>query len=161
MHTPHFRAGAVTVVSRSDGLVLAFERADPRGQWQLPQGGLEPGETPRQAAWRELTEETGLSSVEVEMMGEYPRWTVYEYPFGTSQSNRLGAAHRWFFFRVRSDDVVPVPDGREFVAWKWCPVEVLVAEVVDFKQPGYREVLGTGEPLTGTSGSVYGTASGE
>src|SRR5687767_13981343 len=54
----HFRAGVVAVVRRADGRVLAFERADLPGQWQLPQGGLDRGESPEQAAWRELEEET-------------------------------------------------------------------------------------------------------
>ena len=60
MAGPHFRAGVVAVVRRDDGLVMAFERADLPGQWQLPQGGLEAGESPVEAAWRELAEETGL-----------------------------------------------------------------------------------------------------
>ena len=55
----HFRAGVVTVVRRGDGRVLAFERVDAPGEWQLPQGGLEKGEAPVEAAWRELGEETG------------------------------------------------------------------------------------------------------
>ena len=59
MAKPHFRAGVVAVVRRSDGQVMAFERADAPGAWQLPQGGIESGETPEQAAWRELREETG------------------------------------------------------------------------------------------------------
>ena len=56
----NFRAGIVAVVRRGDGRIMAFERVDSPGQWQLPQGGLERGETPEQAAWRELGEETGL-----------------------------------------------------------------------------------------------------
>ena len=60
MPSRHFRAGVVIAVRRDDGQLLAFERADVPGQWQLPQGGLETAERPVEAAWRELGEETGL-----------------------------------------------------------------------------------------------------
>ena len=63
MAKPHFRAGVVTVVRRADGQVLAFERSDRPGQWQLPQGGIESGETPSAAAWRELAEDDALEAV--------------------------------------------------------------------------------------------------
>ena len=52
MAMPHFRAGVIIVVRRADGSVLAFERRDVPGQWQLPQGGIEQGETITLAAWR-------------------------------------------------------------------------------------------------------------
>lgn len=113
----HFRAGVVAVVRRSDGRVLAFERADRPGEWQLPQGGIELGETPAQAAWRELEEE---------IVGDGPR---------------LGQVHRWFEFRVRDDDVEPKPDGREFRAWRWVEPAWLVEHVVAFRRPSYAQVL--------------------
>jgi putative (di)nucleoside polyphosphate hydrolase len=139
----HFRAGIVAVVRRSDGDVMAFERADQKGQWQLPQGGLERGESPVEAAWRELGEETGLGPDEVELVGEPSEWIVAEWPTEVVREGaRLGQIHRWFEFRIRRDDVEPKPDGREFRAWKWVSPQWLVDNVVAFRQPGYARVLG-------------------
>ncbi len=75
MGSRHFRAGVVAVVRRSDGQVLAFERADGPGNWQLPQGGLEKGEPPIDAAWRELGEETGLGPADVALVAAHA-WDV-------------------------------------------------------------------------------------
>jgi putative (di)nucleoside polyphosphate hydrolase len=140
----HFRAGVVIVVRRSNGEVLAFERVDFPGQWQLPQGGLESGEFPEAAAWRELGEETGLGPEHVALVGEHPEWTVYEWPRDVVGSGaRLGQAHRWFFFEpLGSAELEPTPDGREFGAWQWVHPDWLVAQVVSFRRPSYVQVLG-------------------
>jgi putative (di)nucleoside polyphosphate hydrolase len=133
----------VAVVRRGDGDVLAFERSDAPDQWQLPQGGLARGESPVEAAWRELEEETGLGPADVELVGEPSEWIVVEWPTDVVRDGaRLGQIHRWFEFRVRHDDVEPHPDGSEFRAWKWVTPEWLVDHVVAFKQPGYTRVLG-------------------
>lgn len=138
----HFRAGVVAVVRRSDGRVLAFERADRPGEWQLPQGGIELGETPAQAAWRELEEESGLTPAEVELVGEHPQWVPMPWPPEiVGDGPRLGQVHRWFEFRVRDDDVEPKPDGREFRAWRWVEPAWLVEHVVAFRRPSYAQVL--------------------
>ncbi len=141
----HFRAGVVTVVRRSDGVVLAFERTDVPGSWQLPQGGLEKAERPLDAAWRELGEETGLGPRDVELVGEHPEWVPYEWPdeiVGTGA--RLGQIQRWFFFRALSDDLEPTPDGREFRAWRWADPAWLVGHVAPFRRVAYEKVLGDG-----------------
>lgn len=152
MSGAHFRAGVIIVVRRADGDVLAFERADVRGAWQLPQGGIDLGETPAQAAWRELEEETGLGPSHVRLVGEHPRWTVYELPGSDRHDGRLGQAHRWFVFEVLDDEVEPVPDGHEFVAWRWTRPTDLIAEVVGFRRPGYEDVLGDlGNLTTGSA----------
>jgi putative (di)nucleoside polyphosphate hydrolase len=139
----HFRAGVVCVLRRTDGQILAFERVQPRGQWQLPQGGLERGESPQEAAWRELGEETGLGPDDVELVGEHDEWIVTSWPADVvGTRGRLGQAQRWFEFRVRDDAVEPTPDGREFRAWKWVQADWLVEHVVSFKRPAYERVLG-------------------
>ena len=142
MASRHFRAGVVIVVRSDDGEVLAFERADQPGQWQLPQGGLEPGESPEAAAWRELGEETGLGPDAVELVGEYPDWVAYEWPAEVvAGGNRLGQVQRWFFFRLRDGSIEPLPDGREFRAWRWAEPDWLIEQVVSFRRPAYETVL--------------------
>jgi putative (di)nucleoside polyphosphate hydrolase len=142
MPSPHFRAGVVTVVCRDDGLVLAFERVDLPGQWQLPQGGLEDGETPVEAAWRELAEETGLGPEQVVLRGSLPDWTVYEWPRRLLDSKRLGQAHRWFFFDIVDHAVEPAPDGSEFSTWRWVEPQWLIDHVVPFRRASYARALG-------------------
>ena len=139
----------IIVVRRDDGCVLAFERADTPDAWQLPQGGIDDGETPRHAAWRELQEETGLGPSDVRLVDEHPTWTAYEWPPEVAvtkppskTADRLGQAHKWFFFEPLADDVVPQPDGIEFVAWKWMAPADLIAQVVGFRRTGYEQVLG-------------------
>ncbi len=140
----HFRAGTVAVVRNSAGDVLAFERSDHLGQWQLPQGGIDVGEDPVTGAWRELEEETGLTKSQVQLVDEYPEWTLYEWPDGVNQDgNRLGQAQRWFFFQINDDKTDPQPDGVEFVDWKWVQIDWLIDQVVDFRRASYQRVLGT------------------
>jgi putative (di)nucleoside polyphosphate hydrolase len=145
MVKPHFRAGVVAVVRRSDGQVLAFERVDAPGAWQLPQGGIESGETPEQAAWRELREETGLTKRDVRLVDQPPHWTIYEWPAEMRTTDRIGQAHRWFFFEPLDDDIEPQPDGSEFTAWRWMSAPDLIECVVEFRRGPYAQVLGNGD----------------
>jgi putative (di)nucleoside polyphosphate hydrolase len=135
-------------VQRDDGDILAFERGDKPGAWQLPQGGIDAGETVEQAAWRELGEETGLTAADVALASIHPRWTVYEWPeeIAAERSRRKGAdligqVHRWVFFRAESD-VQPIPDGDEFVAWQWVSPAWLVGHVAPFRRGPYEQVFG-------------------
>ena len=141
MARPHFRAGVVVVVRRPDGHVLAFERVDLPGQWQLPQGGIESGETPEAAAWRELREETGLGRDEVRLVESLDDWIVYVYPPDIDPGPRLGKAQRWFVFEVVDSTIEPVPDGREFGAWNWVDPDWLIDAVTEFRRPSYERML--------------------
>lgn len=142
MAKPHFRAGVIAVVRRADGKVLAFERSDLSGEWQLPQGGLEDGESYRAAAWRELEEETGLTPRDVRFVEEYDGFTVYAWPRSMRRNGRLGQVHRWFFFEPIQEPVTPAPDGSEFTDWIWIEPDELIDKVVDFRKAPYRQVFG-------------------
>lgn len=141
MGSMHFRANVVAIVVNDNGRVLAFERSDIPGQWQLPQGGIDRGEVPVEAAWRELEEETGLGREHVDLVDEFPEWTAYEWPTGARKNGRMGQVQRWFTFRVKQDDVEPEPDGVEFSNWKWAKKDWLVDQVVEFRRPTYQRVL--------------------
>jgi putative (di)nucleoside polyphosphate hydrolase len=149
MASAHFRAGVVIVVRHPDlTQVMAFERIDSPGSWQLPQGGMKAGETPEDAAWRELGEETGLGPSAVIARAEFPEWVVYEWPDDVKAANggshhRIGQVQRWFLFDVLAADVEPVPDGREFGAWKWVEPSWLLAHVPDWRRSSYERVLPT------------------
>lgn len=149
MASQHFRAGVVIVV-RHPSLreVLAFERSDNPGSWQLPQGGLKAGETPIEGAWRELEEETGLHADHVVVRAEYPEWLAYEWPADVQHEqggghHRIGQVQRWFLFDALHPGVQPTPDGREFVAWKWVEPRWLIDHVAEWRRPPYERVLGT------------------
>jgi putative (di)nucleoside polyphosphate hydrolase len=145
--SPNFRAGVVIVVRHPDlRRILVFERADTVGSWQLPQGGMVIGESPIQAAWRELLEETGLGIDHVVARAEYPDWVAYEWPDEIKDRHdgkRLGQVQRWFVFDVLDGDVEPAPDGNEFTAWQWVSPDWVLGHVPDWRRSAYERVLGT------------------
>lgn len=153
-----FRAGVVIVVRHpEDQRVMAFERHDSSGQWQLPQGGIEAEETALQAAYRELIEETGLTRADVVLVGEHPEWLAYEWPdsvkagrkgsvdrskSGGGRDRVLGQVHRWFYFEALDAQVIPAPDQREFRDWRWVPADWLVDNVIEMRRAAYAKALG-------------------
>lgn len=146
MASQSFRAGVVMIVRRDDGRVLACERADAPGSWQLPQGGLDVGEDPVDGAWRELGEETGLTSAHVRLVSELPEWIAYEWPpdldvakFGKAVR---GQVQKWFLFGVVDDEATtPDVDGREFRDWSWIDPHELVDSVIAWRRPAYQRAF--------------------
>ena len=117
--------------------------------WQMPQGGVDPGEDPWQAAKRELYEETSVRSVE--KLGEVADWLTYDIPrtiAGRSWKGRYrGQRQKWYAVRFTGDDSeinVANPGGghkAEFVGWRWEPMKNLPELIVPFKRPVYERVV--------------------
>ena len=124
--------------------------------WQMPQGGIDPGETPRAAALRELAEETGVTAVEV--LAESARWHHYDLPpdlLGRAWKGRYrGQEQKWFAMRFlgRDEDVnLEAHPPAEFSCWRWVRPAVLAAEIAPFKRALYRAVTAEFAPWAGSA----------
>jgi putative (di)nucleoside polyphosphate hydrolase len=146
------RDGRVFVGRRSEGP----EHIDETHVWQMPQGGIDPGEEPFACALRELYEETNVRSVE--HLGEIEEWLAYDIPrdiVGQAWQGRYrGQRQKWFALRFAGEDTeidIASPGGGahkpEFIAWRWEPIENLPELVVPFKRPVYERVVEAFRPL--------------
>ncbi len=127
------------------GKVLVGERGDTPGAWQMPQGGIDPGETPAQAALRELKEEIGTNHAE--LVAETRGWLRYDLPeqlIGVVWHGRWrGQEQKWFAARFLGTDheISIATEHPEFIDWRWVALEHLVDLAVSFKRDVYRDVV--------------------
>jgi putative (di)nucleoside polyphosphate hydrolase len=127
------------------GRRAVVRKDDTRFAWQMPQGGIDRGEQPRDAAFRELEEETGVGRRHVELLDEIEEWLYYDFPPALKarlSGPYVGQRQKWFAFRflggesdIRLDQHTP-----EFDAWRWEQLERTPDLVIPFKQGVYREV---------------------
>lgn len=146
-----FRAGVGAIILNKDGLVLGLERKDIPDAWQMPQGGLDEGETLLDAVKREILEETGIRDQNLELLATFPHWLAYELP-EEARTKKIGRgqAQRWFLFRFTGpDEAITLGDGKEFRTWKWTTMEELKTEVASFKQHVYQELVDHFKPYFG------------
>ena len=132
----------------ADGLVFVGQRLDSKLEaWQMPQGGIDDGEDPRDTALRELAEETGIPAHLVEIIAETPEWHYYDLPddmVGTIWKGRFaGQRQKWFSMRFLGTDADVAIDQPhpEFKAWRWANVETLAGLAVPFKRDLYADVI--------------------
>ncbi len=117
--------------------------------WQMPQGGVDKGEDPREAAYRELYEETGMKSVS--FLAETPEWITYDLPehlIGVALKGKYrGQKQKWFALRFEGPEseiaINPPPGGHEaeFDMWEWKPMTELPELIVPFKRKVYDSVV--------------------
>jgi putative (di)nucleoside polyphosphate hydrolase len=135
------------VLANPAGLVFAGERVDTPDAWQMPQGGIDPCETPEAAALRELAEETGLAPETVRIEAEAPEWIDYELPahlVGKVWKGRYrGQTQRWFLVRFDGPDAAVdlAAHDVEFARWRWMAPADLIERIVPFKRGVYERVF--------------------
>lgn len=144
-----YRDGVGCALFNRDGLVFAARRVDDvGGHWQLPQGGIDPGETPRAAALRELEEEIGTDRAEV--IGEIGRWLHYDLPPEIAdrvwKGRYRGQRQRWFALRFTGEDGDIKLDNHgpnhhaEFAQWRWMALDELPRAAIGFKRAVYATI---------------------
>lgn len=137
-----YRMNAGMIVFNSSGLVLAGDRIQYPGHFQLPQGGIDEGEKPRDAAIRELAEELGLRISEP--VGEIPDWLTYEFPQDVPDHLKRyrGQKQKWLYFYWDGDPSTLDLDAheREFNSVRWMSFSELTENIIEFKKDVYQKL---------------------
>jgi putative (di)nucleoside polyphosphate hydrolase len=140
-----YRRGVGIMLIDRHKRIFVGRRIDTPGAWQMPQGGIDKGEKPRDAALRELQEEVGTNKAEI--IAETGRWLTYDLPREVSSQawggRYRGQAQKWFAMRFLGSDADIRLDAHhpEFDAWQWATREELIARIVAFKRQLYLDVL--------------------
>lgn len=127
-----------------------------RDGWQFPQGGMNSDETPLEAMYRELEEETGLRADSVQVLGSTAGWLRYRLPRRHVRDNGrmtcIGQKQVWFLLRLVGDEGAVRLDGNdrpEFDLWRWVDFWYPLRHVVHFKRRVYARALTQLAPLAG------------
>lgn len=143
-----YRRGVGIMLLNPDKQIWVGRRIDNTDEaWQMPQGGLDPGEEPWACALRELEEETGIVPYLVERLAAHPERLRYDLPQALRgelwKGKYVGQEQDWFVARFTgSDDAIDIAtDHPEFSHWKWASPDDLVRLIVPFKRDLYRDLL--------------------
>ncbi|WP_108860059.1 RNA pyrophosphohydrolase [Ruegeria sp. Alg231-54] len=136
------------MLMNAEGRIFVGQRNDRHKEaWQMPQGGVDKGENPRDAALRELWEETGVTSDLVEIVAETDGWLPYDLPHDIVpkiwKGRYRGQEQKWYLLRFTGqDDQIDIQTKHpEFSLWKWQDPSNLIEEIVPFKREVYQQVV--------------------
>ena len=155
-----FRENVGIIVANAKGQLLWAKRAGSRDAWQFPQGGIDDGETPVEAMYRELREELGLTERHVDLLAESTEWLMYRLPMRfrrrDDSEHCIGQKQKWFLLELIAQDQTVNLEASlppEFDAWRWVDYWFPLRQVIFFKRAVYRKVLKEFErsmPCTGS-----------
>ncbi len=144
---PYRPCVGITLIN-PQGLIFAGQRLDSTADaWQMPQGGIDDGETPRAAALRELGEETGVTADAVSFVAKTHHWLTYDLPpdlLGHVWGGKYrGQRQKWFLYRFQGPDslINITHEPQEFAAWRWISAADMLAAIVPFKREVYTQVI--------------------
>ncbi|WP_029684429.1 RNA pyrophosphohydrolase [Tatumella saanichensis] len=142
-----YRPNVGIVICNRQGQVL-WARRFGQHSWQFPQGGINPGETPEQAMYRELYEEVGLHRKDVRIIASTRNWLRYKLPKRLVRWDTrpvcIGQKQKWFLLQLQCHDGAINVQGSstpEFDGWRWVSFWYPVRQVVSFKRDVYRRVM--------------------
>nr|WP_244868775.1 RNA pyrophosphohydrolase [Photorhabdus noenieputensis] len=142
-----YRPNVGIVICNRQGQVL-WARRYGQHSWQFPQGGINPGESPEQAMYRELYEEVGLGRKDVRVLASTRNWLRYKLPKRLVRWDTrpvcIGQKQRWFLLQLlcNEEDInVQHSNTPEFDGWRWVSYWYPVRQVVSFKRDVYRRVM--------------------
>jgi|TARA_R110002096_G_scaffold194791_4_gene377166 putative (di)nucleoside polyphosphate hydrolase len=142
-----YRRNVGIILCNQQNKLFWARRANQTG-WQFPQGGMDEGETPEQAMYRELYEEIGLTSKSVEVIGRTGEWVYYDLPKRFIRSNSFpickGQKQIWFLLRLLDDEqkiCFETTEKPEFDRWRWAEYWEPAFDVVYFKRNVYLSAL--------------------
>jgi putative (di)nucleoside polyphosphate hydrolase len=148
-----YRANVGIIISNPSGKLLWCRRVG-QDAWQFPQGGIKGHETPEQALYRELWEETGLEEAQVDVLGCTRNWLIYHLPENFIRTDGdqpcIGQKQKWFMLHLKSDVTglhLNHASKPEFDDWRWVDYWYPVKEVIFFKRDVYEKALTELEPL--------------
>lgn len=149
-----YRSNVGIVICNHRGQLL-WARRIRQNSWQFPQGGIDPGEHPQDAMYRELYEELGLRRDEVKLLRTSKTWLRYKLPKRLVRWDEkplcIGQKQKWFLLMILKDRQKHIEFDRrghpEFDGWRWVTFWYPVRQVVSFKQDVYRRVLAEFAPV--------------
>ena len=148
-----YRPNVGIILSNPEGKVFWARRCG-QNAWQFPQGGIQSHETPDEAMYRELSEETGLNSEHVEIVGKTQNWLRYQLPKRMVRRNTkpvfIGQKQIWFILKLTGSEEnfnLSNMDKPEFDHWAWVDYWYPMKEVVFFKKDVYQKALTELEPF--------------
>lgn len=136
-----YRKNVAIFVLNDEGLILACERSDVRGAWQLPQGGVEPGESPLEAMYRELLEEIGCC--EVEILHQLEEAIRYDWPPQHQEKGYIGQEQVYFLVRLKPGAAIDLEraESPEFQSIEWINAAEFSLRAGGFKREAYLLAL--------------------